>query len=69
MLANGINRHQQAVIDFRGAQILVLMEKRGRKRILLNDKQRRRLADKGKFLGPEALRELTTIFTPDTILR
>ena len=69
ILASWINRHQQAVIDFQGAQIQVLMEKRGRKRILLNDDQRRRLAVKGKILGRKALRELTTIFTPDTILR
>jgi putative transposase len=36
---------------------------------LLNDDQRRRLAVKGKELGRKLLRELTTIVTPDTILR
>ncbi len=69
ILAGWINRHQQAVIEFQGAQIQVLMEKLGRKRILLTDDQRRRLAVKGKSLGRKALREITTIFTPDTILR
>ena len=59
ILASWINRHQQAVIDFQGAQIQVLMGKLGRKRILLNDDQRRRLAVKGKILGRKALRELT----------
>lgn len=39
------------------------------KRILLSDDQRRVLAVKGKALGRKALRELTTIVTPDTILR
>jgi transposase InsO family protein len=47
----------------------VLKEKLGKKRILLTDDQRRRLAVKGKILGRKALRELTTIVTPDTILR
>jgi len=66
ILASWINRHQQAVIEFQGAQIQVLMEKLGRKRILLNDDQRRRLAVKGKILGRKALLELTTIFTRPT---
>jgi hypothetical protein len=69
ILAGWINRHQQAVIEFQGTQIQVLMKKLGRKRILLNDDQRRSLAVKGKILGRKALREITTIFTPDTILR
>jgi hypothetical protein len=41
ILAGWINRHQQAVIEFQGTQIQVLMKKLGRKRILLNDDQRR----------------------------
>ena len=31
--------------------------------------QRRRLAVKGKILGPKTLKQLGSIFTPDTILR
>ena len=69
ILAGWINRHQQAVIEFQGAQIQMLMENLGRKRVLLNDDQRRRLAVKGKILGRKALLEITTIVTPDTILR
>ena len=69
ILAGWINRHQQAVIEFQGTQIQVLMEKLGRKRLILNDDQRRRLAVKGKILGRKVLGEITTIFTPDTILR
>ena len=68
-LAGWVNRRQQAVIDFQGAQIQVLMEKLGKKRILLSDDQRRRLAVKAKALGRKALQEITTIFTPDTLLR
>ncbi|QDU92390.1 Integrase core domain protein [Lignipirellula cremea] len=41
----------------------------GKKRISLTDDQRRILAVKGKALGRKTLRELTTIVTPDTILR
>ncbi len=41
----------------------------GKKRILLSDGQRRLLASKGQALGRQILRELTTIVTPDTILR
>jgi len=69
ILAGWVNRHQQAVIEFQSTQIQVMMEKLGSKRILLNDEQRRRLAVKGKALGRKLLLEITTIFTPDTILR
>ena len=45
------------------------MKAQGKKRLLLSDDQRRLLAVKGKSLGRMALMELTTIVTPDTILR
>ncbi len=35
ILAGWINRHQENVIDFQNAQIQVLMEKLGKRRILL----------------------------------
>ncbi len=41
ILSSWINRQQQEIIEFQNAQIRVLMEKMGRKRILLNDAQRR----------------------------
>ncbi|MGK0188981.1 MAG: putative transposase [Verrucomicrobiales bacterium] len=69
ILAGWVNRQQQEMIDFQNAQIRILMDKMGRKRILLTDEQRRKLAVKGKALGRKALCELTTIVTPDTILR
>jgi putative transposase len=43
--------------------------KLGKKRILLDDDQRRRLAVKAKVLGRKVLEEIGTLFTPDTILR
>jgi hypothetical protein len=69
ILTGWINRHQQEVIEYLLTENQVLKEKLGKKRILLTDDQRRRLAVKGKTLGRKALRELTTIVTPDTILR
>ena len=47
----------------------ILKQKLGKKRILLSDDQRRQLAVKGKILGRKILEQLTTIVTPDTILR
>ena len=69
VLAGWVNRQQQEVIDYLRTENRVLMEKLGKKRILLNDDQRRRLAVKGKILGRKRLEQIGTLFTPDTILR
>ena len=69
ILSGWVNRRQQEIIEFQNAQIQALMDKMGRKRILLSDDQRRLLAVKGKALGRKTMMELTTIVTPDTILR
>lgn len=45
------NRAQQHIIEYLQVENQVLQEKLGRKRILLNDDQRRRLAAKGKVVG------------------
>jgi hypothetical protein len=69
ILAGWVNRQQQEVIEYLRTENQVLKEKLGKKRILLNDDQRRRLAVKGKVLGRKLLEEVGTLFTPDTILR
>jgi putative transposase len=69
ILAGWINQKQQDVIEYLRAENQVLKEKFGKKRILLTDDQRRRLAVKGKVLGRKLLDEIGTLFTPDTILR
>ena len=69
ILAGWVNRQQQQVIEYLRTENQVLKEKLGKKRILLNDDQRRRLAVKGKILGRKVLSEIGTLFTPDTILR
>jgi hypothetical protein len=69
VFAGWATRQQQEVIDYLRTENQVLKEKLGKKRILLNDDQRRRLGVKGKILGRKLLAEFGTLFTPDTILR
>jgi len=69
VVAGWINQQQQQLIEYLRTENQVLKEKLGKKRILLSDDQRRRLAVKGKVLGRKLLGEIVTIFTPDTILR
>jgi transposase InsO family protein len=47
----------------------VLREKLGHGRIILNDSQKRRLARAAAKLGKDALREVGSLFSPDTLLR
>ncbi len=69
ILASWVNRQQQEVIEYLRTENAVLKEKFGKKRILLTNEQRRRLAVKGKILGRKQLEQVGTLFTPDTILR
>ena len=69
ILAGWINRQQQEVIEYLRTENAVLKEKLGKKRILLTDDQRLRLAVKGNILGRKQLSEIGILFTPDTILR
>ncbi len=64
-----MNRQQQQVIEYLRTENQVLKEKLGKRRILLTDDQRRRLAVKAKVLGRKVLAEIGTLVTPDTILR
>jgi len=68
-LLGSVTQRQQRIIEFQNAQIEALLNKLGKKRVLLTDDQRRILAVKAKSIGRRALQELTTIVTPDTILR
>jgi putative transposase len=69
ILAGWVNRAQQQRLEYQNTEMQVLREVLGTKRILLTDDQRRRLAVKGKVLGRKVLSEISTLFTPDTILR
>ena len=68
-LCGMVNERQQQIIEFQNAQIEALLKKLGRKRLLLDDEKRRLLAVKAHAIGRNNLLELTTIVTPDTILR
>ncbi len=66
ILAGWVNRQQQQMIEYLRTENRVLKEKLGKRRILLNDDQRRRLAVKAKVLGRKKLEEIGTLFSPDT---
>jgi len=69
MLAGWINLQQQDMIEYLKAENKILPEKLGKRRLLLNEDQRRRLAALGKKLGRKALAEICEAFSPDTFLR
>lgn len=69
MLAGWVNKHQQDVIEYLKTENMILREKLGGKRILLNDDQRKKLAVLGKRLGRKVLLEACCAFSPDTILK
>jgi putative transposase len=69
ILAGWVNRQQQEVIEYLRTENQILKEKIGKRRILLDDDQRRRLAVKGQVLGRKLLGQIGTLVTPDTILR
>ena len=69
ILASWVHSEQQRINEFYRAELDAVMKAQGKKRLLLTDDQRRLLAVKGKSLGRKTLMELTTIVTPDTIMR
>jgi len=73
MLAGWMNRGQQQIIEYLKAENSILRDEllkaTGKKRIILNDRQRRRLAILGKRLGRKMLGQISDVFSPDTILR
>ncbi len=73
MLAGWINQQQQEVIEYLKAENGILKDEllkaTGKKRIILNDTQRRRLAILGKKLGRKLLGQVCCSFSPDTLLK
>src|SRR6266850_7169533 len=69
LLIGWVSRQQQEAIDYLKAENRALREKLGGKRLRFTDAQRRRLARKAKPLGRRRLREISSIVTPDTLLR
>ena len=72
MMAGWINRQQQEALAYLKEENKILRDEllkaTGKKRIILNDKQRRRLAILAKKLGRGVLSQICTAFSPDTIL-
>jgi transposase InsO family protein len=68
-LAGWMNRQQQEAIEYLRTENRILREKLGHKRLILNDSQRRRLAKAAVRLPRDVLREVGTLFSPDTLLK
>ncbi len=69
IFAGWVNRSQQDVIEYLQEENRVLREQLGGKRLLFTDLQRRRLAAKAKVIGRKGLFEISSLVTPDTLLR
>jgi transposase InsO family protein len=69
IFAGWVNRSQQDVIEYLQEENRVLREQLGGRRLLFTDRQRRRLAAKAKVIGRKGLFEISTLVTPDTLLR
>ena len=72
MMAGWINRQQQEAIEYLKEENKILRDEllkaTGKKRIFLNNKQRRRLAILAKRVGRKALFDISGVFSPDTLL-
>ena len=68
-VAGWMNRHQQAVIEFLQEENRILLEQLGGKPSRFTEAQRVRLARKAKLVGRRRLGQITTLVTPDTLLR
>ena len=72
IMAGWINRHQQDAQAYLKEENKILRDElrkaTGKKRIILNNKQRRRLAILAKRIGRKALFDISGVFSPDTLL-
>jgi hypothetical protein len=72
MLAGWINQQQQEIIEYLMEENRILRDEllktTGKKRILLNDSQRRRLAILGRKLGRKLLGQVCCSFSPGTLM-
>ena len=69
ILAGWIHRGQQQVVEYLIEENRVLREQLGKKRLSLNNDQRRILAVRAKALGRSGLNGIACIVTPETLLR
>ena len=64
-----LDRQERQAIAYLMEENRVLRRQLGQRRLTFTDTDRRRLAVRGHRLGRQALRQISTIVTPDTILR
>lgn len=69
IVAGWVSRQQQELIEYLQEENRVLHEQLGAKRIQFSDAQRRRRARRAKPIGRRRLLEISTVVTPDTLLR
>lgn len=68
-IAGWMNRQQQEAIEYLKEENRILREKLGHKRLILNESQKRRLAEAAGKLGKDLLRQVGTMFSPETLLK
>jgi putative transposase len=69
MVAGWLQQHQQQVITYLLEENRVLKAQLGGRRLHLTDTERRRLATLAHPIGPQRLKEVATLVTPDTLMR
>ncbi len=69
VLAGWLNHQQQEIIEYLQDENRVLREQLGTSRLRFTNPQRRRLARRAFEIGRKRLRKISTIVTPDTLLR
>jgi hypothetical protein len=69
VLAGWMNRQQQEAIEYLRMENRIFREKFGHKTIILNLAQKRRLAGAAARLPREVLRQVRTLFSPETLLK
>jgi hypothetical protein len=67
-IGTSLARRQERLIEYLKQENAVLVEQLGGK-VRLTDADRRRLARLGKLIGGKALGSVSSVATPDTILR
>lgn len=68
-VAGWMNQEQQQIVDYLREENRVLRAQILKRRLRLDDNQRRRLAVRAKALGRRVLQDVATIVTPETLLR
>ena len=69
MVTSWLDQREREVLAYLMEENRVLRRQLGGRRLRFTDDDRRKLAARAHRLGRAALREVTTIVTPDTLLR